>query len=116
MNSLGVVIPLLITLGVYFVVSSKNHMITLLLVKTILWYIGALFILWYVTLAWLNGVAFLRIAPGIAIVVLMLVNASFVYYDYVGTPADTLVQYVWVLAIAWLFISVIQAFYMRNKS
>lgn len=89
-------------------------MITLQLLTTVFWYIGGLILFWRITLAYRGGVSFVRTAPSVAIIILMLVNASFVYYDYLNTPANTLVHYLWFIAVAWVLAYAVKVAYRAN--
>lgn len=88
---------------------------TLPLLLVMLWYFGALFLLWQVSLYARSGMSWGIIFPYFVMLVLMLVHASLVYYEYTGTPTHTVVRYLWIPAFLYFAVMFLRQSYKINN-
>ncbi|OGG62181.1 hypothetical protein A3C87_01155 [Candidatus Kaiserbacteria bacterium RIFCSPHIGHO2_02_FULL_49_34] len=74
---------------------------TFTLAFTLAWYLGALALLWYVSMRYCEGDALSRTIPLGSIAILMLITASGIYYEYTDAPIFRSIYVLWAVALAW---------------
>lgn len=74
---------------------------TFTLALTLAWYLGALALLWYVSMRYCEGDALSRTIPLASIAVLMLVTASGIYYEYTDAPVFRSTYILWAVVLVW---------------
>lgn len=81
---------------------------TTTLVFTLAWYLGALALLWYVSMHYCEGASLSRTVPLGLISVLMLITASGIYYEYTDAPLFRTTYFFWAGVLIWIMVAALR--------
>ena len=79
------------------------------LAYTLVWYLGALALLWYVSMRYCEGATLSRTIPPGLISILMLIPASGIYYEYTDSPIFRAMYFLWAGVLVWIVVTALRA-------